>query len=51
MTTLYTIGYEGLSLPRFITILQNYHIHTLVDVRELPLSRKPGFSNGKIKTP
>ena len=48
MTTLYTIGYEGLSLPRFITILQNNHIHTLVDVRELPLSRKPGFSKTKL---
>lgn len=48
MTSLYTIGYEGLLLPEFITILKNNGIHTLVDVRELPLSRKPGFSKTKL---
>lgn len=41
---LYTIGYEGLSLQAFIKRLHDNGVHTLVDVRELPLSRKRGFS-------
>jgi uncharacterized protein (DUF488 family) len=39
-----TIGYEGLSTDEFIDILHAHGIKALVDVRELPLSRKPGFS-------
>lgn len=39
-----TIGYEGLNVEEFFDILQNNGIETIVDVRELPLSRKPGFS-------
>ncbi len=41
---LYTIGYEGLNESEFYTLLGELSIATLVDVRELPLSRKPGFS-------
>jgi uncharacterized protein (DUF488 family) len=41
---LYTIGYEGLTLDTFIQRLRDNSIRTLVDVRELPLSRKRGFS-------
>jgi uncharacterized protein (DUF488 family) len=40
----YTIGYEGLSIEAFLLRLQDMRIQTLVDVRELPLSRKAGFS-------
>jgi uncharacterized protein (DUF488 family) len=39
-----TIGYEGLSIDEFIDILHAHGVKALVDVRELPLSRKPGFS-------
>ena len=42
--TIYTIGYEGLSIDEFISFLKAYDIETVVDIRELPLSRKPGFS-------
>lgn len=42
--TIYTIGYEGLSIDEFISLLKAYDIETVVDIRELPLSRKPGFS-------
>ncbi|MEI6149399.1 MAG: DUF488 domain-containing protein [bacterium] len=45
--TLLTIGYEGLDVPRFIKFLTCHHVKMLVDVRELPFSRKKGFS----KTP
>ena len=42
--TIYTIGYEGIDINRFLSLLQDNDIETVVDVRELPLSRKPGFS-------
>jgi uncharacterized protein (DUF488 family) len=40
----YTIGYEGLDLHAFMSLLNEHGIETVVDIRELPLSRKPGFS-------
>jgi uncharacterized protein (DUF488 family) len=43
-----TIGYEGLKAINFFNILLAYHVKTLIDVRELPLSRKPGFSKGAL---
>lgn len=42
--TVYTIGYEGLTIVEFEVLLSEHHIETVVDIRELPLSRKPGFS-------
>jgi uncharacterized protein (DUF488 family) len=42
--TIYTIGYEGIGIDRFLSSLQAHDIETVVDIRELPLSRKPGFS-------
>lgn len=42
--TVFTIGYEGLDIDTFISILADHGIDTVVDIRELPLSRKPGFS-------
>lgn len=40
----FTIGYEGLDIDAFLSLLAEHDIETVVDVRELPLSRKPGFS-------
>lgn len=45
--SLHTIGYEGRDIDGFISELQESGIDTLVDVRDIPLSRKKGFS----KTP
>lgn len=42
--SIYTIGYEGLDIERFISLLRSNNVETVVDIRELPLSRKPGFS-------
>lgn len=42
--TVFTIGYEGLNIDAFMSLLTEHGIDTVVDVRELPLSRKPGFS-------
>jgi uncharacterized protein (DUF488 family) len=41
---LHTIGYEGLDTQEFLSLLSEHDIETLVDIRELPLSRKSGFS-------
>ncbi len=41
---LYTFGYEGLTIDGFISRLKEAGIKTIIDVRELPLSRKKGFS-------
>lgn len=42
--TIFTIGYEGLDIGRFLSLLDEHDINTVVDIRELPLSRKAGFS-------
>ncbi|WP_118183252.1 DUF488 family protein [Paraburkholderia phosphatilytica] len=42
--TLFTIGYEGLDTERFLSLLIEHGVETVVDVREMPWSRKPGFS-------
>jgi len=42
--TIYTIGYEGMIIEEFIKKLKNANIQQLIDVREIPLSRKNGFS-------
>ncbi len=42
--TLLTIGYERLSLPALVEALQAAKVKMLIDVRELPNSRRPGFS-------
>jgi uncharacterized protein (DUF488 family) len=47
VTKLFTIGYEGRELDELIAILRANDVDRLIDVRELPLSRRRGFS----KTP
>lgn len=41
---LYTIGYEGTDFGGVLAALQRHSVDVLVDVRAVPLSRKPGFS-------
>lgn len=43
-----TIGYEGLTVDSFFCTLQVNSVQALIDVRELPLSRKPGFSKSAL---
>lgn len=45
---LYTIGYEGVNAERFVAELKRKGINVLVDVREMPLSRKKGFSKNAL---
>jgi uncharacterized protein (DUF488 family) len=49
MRKLYTIGYEGSSLDAFIETLRLVGVDVLYDIRERPLSRKPGFSKNGLK--
>lgn len=45
---LFTAGYEGTTIDEFIDRLQANRINCVLDVRFLPLSRKPGFSKTKL---
>ena len=45
----YTIGYEGLELDEFVTRLREQQIKVLIDIREKPASRKPGFSKTPLR--
>jgi uncharacterized protein (DUF488 family) len=47
LSALTTIGYEGASLPAFLATLKAAGVTLLLDIRELPISRRRGFS----KTP
>ena len=46
---LFTIGYESRKIDEFLDRLDQFSIGVLVDVREIPASRKPGFSKNKLK--
>ncbi|PZQ60731.1 MAG: DUF488 domain-containing protein [Sphingomonas taxi] len=46
--TIYTIGYEGATTEGFIHALQAAGVRRVIDVRALPLSRRPGFSKSSL---
>jgi uncharacterized protein (DUF488 family) len=48
LNTLHTIGYEGSSIGAFIATLEAVGIDLLIDVRDVPISRKPGFSKSAL---
>lgn len=45
----FTIGYEGTTVEKFLERLLQAGVETLVDVRDLPLSRKKGFSKNQLR--
>ena len=45
----FTIGYEGREIEDFISCLKAFNISRLIDIREIPLSRKRGFSKSALK--
>jgi uncharacterized protein (DUF488 family) len=49
MNTIYTIGYEGTQIDRFIAALLAAGVEVLADVRAVPLSRKRGFSKTALR--
>jgi len=46
---LITIGYEGREIEQFIERLKQQNISRLIDIREIPISRKRGFSKSALK--
>jgi uncharacterized protein (DUF488 family) len=46
---LFTIGYEGATMEEFLGALKSAGVERLIDVRALPLSRRPGFSKTPLK--
>ena len=45
---IFTIGYEGATQPELIAALRKAGVERLIDVRAVPLSRKPGFSKNVL---
>jgi uncharacterized protein (DUF488 family) len=41
---IFTIGYEATTMAEFIATLQKAGVERVIDVRAVPLSRRPGFS-------
>lgn len=46
--TLYTSGYQGLTIDQFVARLHEAGIETLIDIRATPYSRKPDFSQSAL---
>jgi uncharacterized protein (DUF488 family) len=46
----FTIGYEGLGISRFISILSDNGVKTLLDCRHHALSRNPDFSKARLSS-
>ena len=44
MSTILTIGYEGSKLEDFVATLKLADVQVLIDIRDVPVSRKRGFS-------
>src|SRR5215212_12014866 len=46
---IFTIGYEGATMDGFIAALKDAGVERVIDVRALPLSRRPGFSKTPLR--
>lgn len=46
---IFTIGYEGTTVGEFIAALAKAGVKRVIDVRALPLSRRPGFSKSPLR--
>jgi len=46
---IFTIGYEGATVPEFLAALQNAGVQRVIDVRAVPNSRRPGFSKTPLR--
>jgi uncharacterized protein (DUF488 family) len=48
MSVVFTVGYEGTDIDRFVRTLKSAGIERLADVRAVAASRKAGFSKTKL---
>jgi uncharacterized protein (DUF488 family) len=46
---IFTIGYEATTVPEFVAALRKAGVQRVIDVRALPLSRRPGFSKTPLR--
>jgi uncharacterized protein (DUF488 family) len=46
---IFTIGYEGATVGEFVDVLRKAGVERVIDVRALPLSRRPGFSKTPLR--
>jgi uncharacterized protein (DUF488 family) len=46
---IFTIGYEGATVGEFLAALASAGVERVIDVRALPLSRRPGFSKSPLR--
>ena len=49
MTEIFTIGYEATTMAEFLAALKGAGVKRVIDVRALPLSRRPGFSKSPLR--
>jgi uncharacterized protein (DUF488 family) len=45
---IFTIGYEATTMAEFLAALTKAGVQRVIDVRALPLSRRPGFSKSSL---
>ena len=46
---IFTIGYEATTMAEFLEALTSAGVERVIDVRALPLSRRPGFSKTPLR--
>lgn len=46
---IFTIGYEGATVPEFLAALQRAGVERVIDIRAVPNSRRPGFSKTPLR--
>ena len=46
---IFTMGYEGATVGEFLDALKRAGVSQVIDVRALPLSRRPGFSKSPLR--
>ena len=46
---IFTIGYEATTMGEFLAALVSAGVERVIDVRALPLSRRPGFSKSPLR--
>src|SRR5688500_11012323 len=46
---IFTIGYEATTMEEFLAALAAAGVERVIDVRALPLSRRPGFSKSPLR--
>jgi len=47
---IFTIGYEATTMAEFLAALNDAGVERVIDVRALPLSRRPGFSKTPLRS-